>query len=570
METHEEMSRSDIRNENDEVTDGERKKKKKQAKKRKKETAFDEEGETNDKRGESKQRKHKENEDGESLELGTGKRKDKKNDYFKDNKERNRETDNENDLDLQASPDPIPEEDSRPKAKEKREKEKSLENNDNEEQEAGSKKSSTLIYDDNGQKFKVYENGEKKMWYDIWYREDSIMTKYDKKWVKREAVPILEKLKYDIENEEDEEKRRKLENKFRNFRQKAGKELKAYIIKSRKPLQNMEREKTAVPINFEENETMTQFHGVWVKRTAVTWLDANVKKICASKNGENQSEQMTDPVVQKKVKKLLRYAHRQLRMDVIKNKLKGYGEEYIEHYENDGEYKPETFNKMENKPPSGKKIIFDDDSFSNTNERREIEDTYKERETGKKIIFDDDTTGKKIIFDDDAQNKDTGEERVNTVTCQKVGNAKRIVFDDDGTAVEDLHTEKGTDSFTRDNSITYHKETQNMVYRQEPNMDSFQEEKYPKPKKPSKFLNISYNDNPDIVKSDGFYVSRKGLKRLNKLKGEMLAEGVPEAEQRKILRKERQKEERLVKRKHKIKTEAKKDNENSEWQYDTY
>ncbi|XP_063613798.1 uncharacterized protein LOC134787034 [Penaeus indicus] len=456
------------------------------------------------------------------------------------------------------------------KSKEKLEyPEKGTMTNDDSTECVGDKNSSSLIYDESGQKFKVYENGEKRKWYDIWYREDSVMTRYEKKWVKREAVPHLEKLKKEIENEDDKVTRQKLEKKYRNYRLKAGKELKAYIIKCHKnPQSTGTKEKIAVPINFEENEVMTQFQGVWVKRSAVTWLDASVKKLYASRNRENESEELTDSVVQKKIKKLLRFAHRRLRMEVIKKKLNGYGGEFIDYDESYGENKSKTcfsdenaknaFERMDAGKVTGRKFVFDEDGdiIKNGYERKN-EDVDKGRR-GEKMNFDDDNmkTSKKV-------------ER-NDIPFGKMGDRKKIIFDDDGVAVEDIHKEKVNEKFTEENGTSYQEEAHSASQWQVPSMNSSENRKPVKTKKPSKFLNITYNDNPDIVKSDGFYVSRKGLKRLNKLKGELSAKGMPEEKQRKILRKERQKEERLVKRKHKFRTEEKEENDNSEWQDEAY
>ncbi|XP_047477282.1 uncharacterized protein LOC125030941 [Penaeus chinensis] len=456
------------------------------------------------------------------------------------------------------------------KSKEKLEyPEKETMTNDDNTEHVGDKTSSSVIYDESGQKFKVYENGEKRKWYDIWYREDSVMTQYEKKWVKREAVPHLEKLKKEIENEDDEVTRQKLEKKYRNYRLKAGKELKAYIIKSHKTPQNTGRnEKVAVPINFEENEVMTQFQGVWVKRSAVTWLDANVKKLYASKNRENESEKLADSEVQKKIKKLLRYAHRRLRIEVIKKKLKGYGGEFIDYDESYGENKSKTcfsdenakktFETMDKGMVTGRKFIFDEDG-----------DVIKKGNERENEDVDNGRMGEKNNFDDDNMKNAKKRER-NDIPFGKMGDRKKIIFDDDGEAVEDIHEEKVNEKFTEEIGTSYQEEAHITNQWQVPSMNSSENLKPVKTKKPSKFLNITYNDNPDIVKSDGFYVSRKGLKRLNKLKGELSAEGMPEEKQRKILRKERQKEERLVKRKHKLRTEEKEENDKSEWQDDAY
>lgn len=480
-------------------------------------------------------------------------------------------------------------------------KEKAMTNNDSTEY-VGNKINSTVIYDESGQKFKVFENGEKKKWYDIWYREDSIMTLYGKKWVKREAVPHLEKLKKEIENEYDEVTKQKLERKYRNFRQKAGKELKAYIIKCHKNPQNTGREeKTAVPINFEENEVMTRFQGVWVKRSAMTWLDASIKKMYVSRNGVNESEQLVEPEVQKKIKKLLRFAHRQLRMEVIK-KLKGHGGEYIKYDENYGENKSKTcspdeletkvLSAFEHKPTEhsiynsykekGKKHTFDNDWKAKNAFERLDEDVHKGGVTGRKFIFDEygdiienahtrkkedinkgKIDGGKVIFDEPNM-KDTKKGKGNDFLCGKIGNGKKIIFDDDGVAVEDIHKERIHKNFTEENDTSCLEKAHIASQCQGPNMNSSVNLKPLKTKKPSKFLNIKYDDNPDIVKSDGFYVSRKGLKRLNKLKGELSAKGMPDEKLCKILRKERQKEERLVKRKHKLRTEEKEETDKLE------
>lgn len=480
-------------------------------------------------------------------------------------------------------------------------------NNDSTEY-VGNKNRSSLIYDESGQKFKVYENGEKRKWYDIWYREDSVMTRYEKKWIKREAVPHLEKIKKEIENEDDEVTRQKLEKKYRNYRLKAGKELKAYIIKCHKNPQNTGRkEKTAVPINFEENEVMTQFQGVWVKRSAVTWLDASVKKLYASRNRENEAEELADSEAQKKIKKLLRFAHRRLRMEVIKKKLTLYGGELTEYDENYGENKSKTCfsDEMENKGMSGfqhkpteqsvhnsykkkgKNHIFDSDWNAKNSFERMDKDVYKREVTGKKIIFDEDGDilkngherqyedidkgrigGGKMNFDDNM--KKAKKPKRNDIPFGKMGDRKKIIFDDGGESVEDMHKEKANETFTEENGTSYQEEAHITNQWQVPRMNSSENRKPVKTKKPSKFLNITYKDNPDIMKSDGFYVSRKGLKRLNKLKGELSAKGMPKEKQRKILRKEQQKEERLVKRKHKFRTEEKEEDDNSEWQDNAY
>ncbi|XP_068249802.1 uncharacterized protein [Palaemon carinicauda] len=80
-------------------------------------------------------------------------------------------------------------------------------------------------------------------------------------------------------------------------------------------------------------------------------------------------------------------------------------------------------------------------------------------------------------------------------------------------------------------------------------------------RKPGKYLNINYADDPDIVKYQGFFIHRKSLDQLKKVEENLVLKGLSGEELRKKLRKECRKAERLVKKEKKPKIQLNSENE---------
>lgn len=85
--------------------------------------------------------------------------------------------------------------------------------------------------------------------------------------------------------------------------------------------------KIIFPLNFQENDVMTQYEGIWVEKTAVPKLNAmaerKLKQIYAARNEGNDSEELTENeqiILKRFMKKLKRTEHRQLRYKLIKEK----------------------------------------------------------------------------------------------------------------------------------------------------------------------------------------------------------------------------------------------------------
>ncbi|XP_076067907.1 uncharacterized protein LOC143040624 [Oratosquilla oratoria] len=362
------------------------------------------------------------------------------------------------------------------------------------------------------------------------------------------------------------------------------------------------KERLYFDLPYEEGERMTRFEGFWVKTDVVESL----KSLKASL----KSEGIEEKEMRRKMMKMKRKAHKELRMELVleqKALLPENKQEGINKEDTDTTTKTDAgANKLKKKNKRSNKLKAKEPEANGSLEAKtEMNGLCKDAEGQDESLQKNCLVPKAVLQGNPVQEDDKEEEKVDDQPHARqnknwVSKEKEFVplkFEENNTMTEfdgywvrrtevsklhaikqnkikkikELRGDGNQDDLTAEEQLKLNREMKKIKRNehrqlkmsliaegQKKNKDSgrnmYDRRETPRrPKKPGRSLGINYTEQRgDMVKFDGYWVKVESAERLKQLKERLTSEGVPKEEINAVIKLQRRKEERVLKNEKKL------------------